>query len=421
MLTYSQSHQRDQGIVCPGCLTKFTRAGNYVEHLENGHCERSNPITGIMRREFKESIQQKHVVKEILKDADYFRAGFHGDTLPALPNDLMSEDEPAALEHKEDGGVLLDHEDAEQKRGLIPLQAIKAATDQGDQVHRPLQGRASLWPGLPESPPPSIDSVMGSLSISSPAASISGSITSTKSASQFASDITSRRGGIKVLTETDPTSPIQSPSDANFSDTASDATTTAADFQKLPVAWTTGNSSQTLFKDAKPTPVPGDWDGWNKYEKGDKNMQQGPWWDKHSVHYRVPECYNPITRKYECPMADCKTSYKNNEKTGYDYIEDLEGHLINAHVKTKERCPLCLKIFQTAHAFISHAESGGKCKVKDTTYFDKFLNDITGGFLQAEQVHQPKVYKTSSTAAKGDEVVDGVMSTRFEAALPDDH
>jgi uncharacterized C2H2 Zn-finger protein len=410
MLTSSQKHQRDQDIVCPGCDGKFTRAGNYVEHLENGRCEKSDPSMGITRREFKESIQQKHIVKEILKNPDAFTAGFRDQIAPALPSDLMSENDPGELEQIEDGGVnLMDQVYDDQTLAHLPLEAIASTIDQNDQIEEWLQCRvaAETWPRLPGLPEPSINSAMGNMSLYSSVPSIAAS---KKSASQFASDITSRRGGHKVQTVTDPTSQTTSPSDIDFSETASGVTIKTADFQ-MPIPWTTGNASQAMFKDGKLTPVPGDFDSLKSQDE--RSLWQSRFWDRYSSDYKVPWCYNPLTGRYECPIAGCGAEYKD--------VEDLEGHLINAHVKTKNRCPLCLKIFNSVHAFISHAERSGRCKVKDTSYFDKFLNEVTGGFLEAEQVHQPKVYRTRIITGNDDEVVDGAMSIRFEAALPHDY
>lgn len=374
----------------------------------------TDPIGGITRREFIEGVQQKHVVKEIMKNPGEFSEKFHPGELPAPPSVVASESD--YVEQKENGGVhLIDKQEHGQEAGY---QAMVPEVDLMNPNPGPIvlqpesRCNTETWPRLPGLPPPSNISIlesMRSMSISSPSPSMSAS---EMSASEYASTITSRRGGLKIVSETDPSSPIPPASEVDFSDAASDVTTTAASLQKKITAWNSGNAGQHLFKDAKLTPAPEDWIAWKEREEQaqGKNMLQARFWDKTSSDYRVPECFNPDERKYECPMPGCGVAYEE--------ISDLEGHLLNGHVKRNWRCPLCLKIFQTAHALISHSEAGGKCKVKETSYYDQMLDEISGGFLQAEQLRQPKVYNTAALVANGGSAADGVMGTKFEALMP---
>lgn len=426
LLTVVQEHKADQNIICRGCHTRFTRAGNYIEHLENGRCRMTNPIGGITRREFIEGVQQKHVVKEIMKNPGEFMETFQVQTPPGLPDDLISEGDSASRKQLEEvdgaepkelegGGVsVLDQEDPNQKQGFQPMEAEFDLMDANPQPYKlRLEARSNqeTWPRLPGQSAPLEQSVIESLrsmSVGSPAPSISAS---EMSASEYASTITSRRGGLKIISETDPSSPIPPASEVDFSDAASDVTTTAASVQKKAPVWNSGSISQHLFKDAKATPATEDWLARQAREEQaqSKNMLYARFWDKTSADYSIKECVNE-KGQFACPMPGCGVLYEE--------ISDLEGHLLNGHVKRNWRCPLCLKIFQTAHALISHSEAGGKCKVKETSYYDQMLDEISGGFLQAEQLRQPKVYNTAALMGNDGKAADGVMGTKFEALMP---
>lgn len=427
LLMTVQKHQGDQNIICPGCKHKYPRASSYIEHLEKGHCEKNDPVRGITRREFIEAVQQKHVIKEIMKDPSKFEQ-YRVEEPPNLPSDLVSESEAETQEELEDGGVdIMDEEDDDQQQGQIPLKPSASTTHQNNEIYKLLQNqkedehsraRKETWPRLPSLPPRSISGVtecVRSMSISSPVPSISAT---NKSASQFASDITSRGGSNRGLTETEPSSPIPPPSDLDSSDAASEVTASPALLQKPATAWTTGSTSKMLFKEAKPTPAPENYLAHQEHEqklqakRDGRNMLHARFWDRHSTDYSLPQFFNAASLRYDCPFGGCNVDYAE--------VLDLEGHLINAHVKTDYRCKLCLKIFYAAHTFVAHAESSGKCKVKDTTYFDELLDDFTGGFLEAKRVRQPKIYKTSAVAKNAD-VPDGVMSIKFEATLPNDY
>lgn len=387
-----------------------------MKHLEEGRCSRNNPIGGIPRREFLENIQHKHIAREIWKNPGEFTEAFNREQVPALPSDLHSDhDDVIEPRDLEDGGVpLLDQEDENQKHGYLPLEAEVELMNLNEQPYKlQAENRSNMetWPRLPGLPPPSITESMRSMSLGSPAPSISAS---EMSASDYASTITSRRGGIKLLSETEPNSPIPASSYLDFDDGASVATTSAGSISESPSAWTTGNTGELLFKDAKPTPAPVEHLQPAQDHRDSRNPLNARFWDRASSDYALPRCWDPLLQKYACPMPSCKDAYED--------IADLEGHLINTHVKRNFRCPLCLKIFNTAHALVSHSESGGRCRVKDTTYYDQLLSEISGGFIQAEQLKQPKVYKTSTVpGARGDDVVDGVMSTKFEATLPEEN
>jgi hypothetical protein len=407
--------------VCPGCKTKFTRAGSYIEHIETGRCERWNPITGITRKELRDNIQQKHVVQEIMKDPGEFFEALQSNKAPALPSDMCSESVYMDPGEIEEGGVavpLLDQEDEDQKRGYTPLEAevdlINPKGEQAFKLQQETRSNMETWPRLPGLATSQLTDSVRSMSLNSSAPSITGT---EMSASEYASTITSRRGGMKVYTdESQPSSPVPPPSVEDFDDAASDATATAADVREYRTAWNTDNTSQVLFKDTKLTPMPGDWQGILKHreeeQSKDKNILTSRFWDPTSKEFDSTLFYKPLIGKYCCPFKDCLSTYEQSS--------DLECHLRFTHLRTNYRCLLCLKIFKTSHALISHSESGGKCRIKDSPHYDRLLDEISGGFLRAEHLKQPRVYNTSAVVEKDGSAADGVMSTEFEATLPDE-
>ena len=380
-----------------------------MEHLENGRCKT------ISRKDFRDNVQLKHLRKELLRDGQQDDE----DELPQIAkagSSVTGESDVRTLE--DDGGVpLLDQEDEGQKDGYMPLEAEVNLIDPNGPPKYKLnipQTRSNMetWPRLPGQAPSQLADTLRSMSISSTACSIP---TSEISTSDYASQVTSRRGGTKIYTESNYSidSPMWPPSEFDYDDTASEATTTIAREQSS--AWNTGSSSKLLFKDAKPTPRPGDWDEWEEHEEQERaqmdrnNMLHTKWWDKSSPEYAVHMFYNHLIGKYVCPIKDC-------DSTPYNDVSDLDGHLQTAHLRRDFRCPLCLKIYKSAHALVSHAESGGSCKVKDSKKFGDLLAEISGGYLDVEFLKTQKVYQTGS--ADGKKGAAGVMSERFEGTEP---
>ena len=366
-------------------------------------------------------MQQKHLVERIMANKpNEFGHGLLGSRDSALPDDISSAASTSEYQEIEDGGVpLIDQEYEDQKQGYLPLNAQPKQMNAQDartfklrdvpQVRRNLE----TWPRLPGLPPSEVADSLRTMSISSPAPSIADTEIS---ASEFASSITSRRGGIKVYTESNQSlgSPFSPASIPDYDDTASEATATTAVGMEYTSPWGTGKSSQLLFKDAKPTPRPGDWQAWREHDEQEladsdnSNLFHTRFWDRSSSDYVIPHCYNPLIDKYCCPMPECEEAYKA--------ISDLDGHLQIAHLRRNYRCPLCLKIFKTAHALVSHSEGGG-CRVKDSKVYGKLLEEISGGYLDVEHLRTQKAYKTGPSAGK--KAAEGVMSERFEAKLPD--
>lgn len=354
-----------------------------------------------------------------MANPEAFAAGFRVNKNYLRPGDMSGTAEGSETHELEEGGVpLLDQEDPNQKEGHQPLKVdidcldFKAETSY--KLRTPdTRAHMETWPRLPGQMESDIHDSMRKMSISSatPSEQIS-----EVSASDYASSITSRRGGNKVFTESpfSPKSPMPSTSFAEEDDDAASVVTVTSGGQKS--AWSKGNSSKILFRDAEPTPVPGDYAAYLQRMQAEddknngRNMFYSHFWDPSSEEYDIEIFYNSMIGKYTCPWPDCGVAYEESH--------DLQGHFREAHLKRNFVCPLCLKRFKQAHALISHAESAG-CRVKETSMFDKLLDEVSGGFLTAEQLKQPKVYKTLATAKSGkDKVADGVMATKFEAKMP---
>ena len=116
-----------------------------IAHIENGEC---NAIT---ESEFYAHVQHKFVKNEIMKNLGEISENLQINPAFAVPkiNPGLIED---SIENKTDGGVLLDHEDAEQQAGDQPLEAqLGSLKLEGTKV--PLTRRnLEVWPRLPNQP-----------------------------------------------------------------------------------------------------------------------------------------------------------------------------------------------------------------------------------------------------------------------------
>lgn len=264
-----------------------------IAHLEKGHCP------AVSKHQFKGHVQQKYVVSEIMKAPDVFQNNLEGNKLflstCTTPGPLA--DGPESQEQDEGGVPLIDQEDEAMKGGYRPL------VPEVDLMSRDVpmsHGVPNAWPRLAGQAPSRLTDSMRIMSVSST------SQVSSRSASEYASDITSRRGGVRVTTESQTgTSGPPSSYGQDDDDTASEATTVpfeipagpsmsdargrpapqdwesrlhtmqsermkketeaqtklAEEMARLQTAskapaWASGSASKTLFKDAKPTPVP---------------------------------------------------------------------------------------------------------------------------------------------------------------------
>ena len=422
-----QLHPADQEIRCCGCEALFTRASHMIAHLEQGCCSE------ITAHEFRASIQHKQIVLEMHQDYGVFldrtnAYKFERESKPGLIRDgVVEEDE---------GGVgLLDQEDPQQHTGY---EALQPAVDLLTLEEVPHTQTKESWPRLPATQTRTVQWTR-SMSITSDTSSLDGS-------EAALSDVTSRRGGLKVRTEslhTDSWPALNSPVSAwsvsgkEGEDGASDAEsdTTVISYVRKP-AWSTGKTSKALFKDARPTPAPGDWAAILKRREEDAlaasyvDLRSVRFWDASSDEYRPDLFFDG--HLYRCPFAQC-----DEGECQYHTLYELEVHLQNWHLKLKLVCPTCHKRFNTAFAQVAHMESTTKCAIKKSEKYKnvsarssrtksrylltgrQHFDYITGGFIKVKRVAEPFVIKPEQAlVVAGQKPINGVMSHKYEGKLP---
>jgi hypothetical protein len=338
-----------------------------IGHLENGDCSH------ITESEFYAYVQHKAVKKEIMKDLGEISENLQINPAFAVPkiNPGLIEDDDTleSIENKTDGGVLLDHEDKEQQVGDHPLEAqLESLKLDGNEV--PLtRSNLEVWPRLPNQPKSGVAGQVLSKPIGSAPPSI---IDSDIPASQFASQITSRRGGVKVHTESYPSLEngrvVSESSQCDFGDGLSSAGTAKAESVLMrPDAWTTEHTPRALFGDVKPLPQSKEVKSILK--RRDEEQSKAPnlllnarWWDPTSEEYTVDLFFDKVKSEYGCPFPAC-------DGVKFEHVGGIEEHLVDVHARVKFRCPGCFKIFRSAQGMMSHMESTLNCPVKKSKYF----------------------------------------------------
>ena len=367
LLTLSKRHQAQQNILCPGCSETFPRAGDMIAHLENGEC---NSITEM---ELFAHVQHKFVNKEIMKDLGGILENLQINPAFAVPktNPGLIEDDDTidSVANKTDGDVLLDEEDQEQKRGDNPLEAQLASLNLDGKKVPLTRSNLEAWPRLPHQSNSGVQDHVRNQSIGSPPPSI---IDTDIPASEFASQITSRRGGAKIHTESYPSLQssrvVSDSSQGDFDDSVSSAATAKAEsvLMRAP-AWTTEQSSLALFGDVKLLPQSEETKSILKNRDEEQSKAPNPllntrWWDPMSKEYKAERFFNETGKVYCCPFPAC-------DAASFEDHKGIEEHLLEVHAHVKFRCPGCFKIFSKAQGMMSHMESSLKCPVKRSKDF----------------------------------------------------
>jgi len=361
-------HQALQSINCPGCNNIFVKAALMIGHLERGYCKE------IPTWEFRGHIQQKYIQKEVWKNPEAFTF------MATVPPPVAPRDEPAApTETESEGGVpvpLLDEEDEQQHGGQAPLQAEVELMELSNGKRAPLT-RANLetWPRLPgQKKAMDMTKHLLKLSLNSDA------YDSTEEMSN--SDVTSRRGGVKIHTESypslqsPPTQSYRSPTTEDTSDGESSSGRTAHSDEVLkhPPAWQTLQTSRALFGKAKATP-PNEVTRSILKKREDETRPMNPltarWWEPGSKDYNPDFYFNKVVQKYCCPFPDC-----GGVLFGSPY--DIDAHFMDIHARTNFRCPSCSKLFRCAEGLVAHCESNGNCPIQKHDDFDKVCSFSDG-------------------------------------------
>lgn len=392
-----------------------------ITHLEDNECD------GIRDYEFYAQMQHKYMKKEIMKNLEYFSEALQINAAfapqPTHPGLIEPEQSADRTETETDGGVLLDQEHDEQKAGLEPLEAKLAAVKLGGKKVPLTRSNLEAWPRLPGQMQSVVPGHILDQSIGSPPPSI---LSMDIPASEFASQITSRRGGVKIQTESYPSlqrnahvaqSRKSSTIAATDDDAASVSTAQAEAVLKRPAAWTTTRTSRALFGDFKAEPQPEEIKSVIKNNREVTSKAANPlinarWWDPESEDYNQEVFFHSVFERYKCPFPECE------DMPTFDHPHDIADHLLEAHAKIKFRCPGCLKLFQRASGMVSHMESTQKCPIRKSKHFKSTLDEITGGFIKAKRLPQPTIYRSSTAVVKSGQVVNGVMSTMYKAGWP---
>ena len=393
-----------------------------IAHLEDDECE------AIRDYEFYAHMQHKYMKKEIMKNLDHFlealRINANLAQPPTHPGLIDAEPRIDRTDTETDGGVILDQEHEEQKAGIEPLAAKLAAVKLGGKKVPLTRSNLEAWPRLPGQMQSVVPDDILNQSIGSPPPSI---ISMDVPASEFASQITSRRGGVKIQTESYPslrrnTTVSESKKSSRITGTDDDAdsvsTAQAEAVLKRPAAWTTTQTSRALFGDIKAEQQPEQVKSILKHNrqediKAPNHVLLARWWDPESEDYNAEVFFHSVFERYKCPFPECE------DMPTFDHPHDIAGHLLDAHGKTKFRCPGCLKLFKRASGMVSHMESTQKCPIRKSKNFKSVLDEITGGFIKAKRLPQPTIYKSSTAVVKSGQVVNGVMSTMYKAGRPD--
>ncbi|KAK5736219.1 hypothetical protein LTR17_007559 [Elasticomyces elasticus] len=407
----AQMHPADQDIRCSGCDALFVRAANFISHLEHGECPE------ITATEFRYSVVHKYIINEIDNDLGEFNSRLLASKSNYAQFDIEMPGSIAdGSEDQEDGGVnlnLLDQEHEEQKTGypalnpqfdLLTVETSKPTESQHSRAAR------ETWPRLPgpENRSSRVIQSLRSLSIRSDAFVTSSN--ASVAGSEDMSDVTSRRGGLKVHTDDE--------------DTASDCGSDVTVVSKHPNPPWAGETSKVLFKSAKPAPSPGDYAAIIKRKEEEileyncMKLLKTRFYDPTDKEYDVDRFFNVLVERYCCPFPQCDIN-----ECQYETTEELKWHLENRHLVRHLVCPTCSKRFSSPTAQVSHMESAIKCRIKDSDEYFKVLDRISGGFLKAKKLDVPTIIKTQQAMVVAGKRAraNGVMAMLFKAKNPDEN
>lgn len=108
-------------------------------------------------------------------------------------------------------------------------------------------------------------------------------------------------------------------------------------------------------------------------------------------------------------------AYEHFHRKLQNHKQGLIQHLKSpAHMKTKLRCPGCLRQYQSATALVQHAESQAvKCQIRDSQEYKLAVDQITGGFVDTAGRHQDNTVRYIAPAT----VIQGNKGARFQQQM----
>ncbi|XWX00349.1 hypothetical protein V2A60_008369 [Cordyceps javanica] len=110
--------------------------------------------------------------------------------------------------------------------------------------------------------------------------------------------------------------------------------------------------------------------------------------------FNASDYFSTVINKYICPKLGCGKYY--NDKGAI--VRHLQSP---AHGDKSYQCPKCSRIFKSAEAITSHAESPGYCRIRETGHYGAFMDQITGGIVEVDQnsSHDTIMYKVGKEVA----------------------
>ncbi|RMZ70388.1 cyanate hydratase [Pyrenophora seminiperda CCB06] len=360
------THKVDQKLVCIGCHKAFYRACLFMEHLEFGHC------SAIPASQFQGHVVHKHLITELLSNnqaLDRFRQ--------------KTSKYEAAVDYEVEGGIDLSNDPLEDDEDLeeVVFKAIAPDTPADAPPTTPFFGQ---YPPLPSQArcvrefKHETASSFGNMSLSGDGESECSTVVGSPVAAAFRTGSTHSthfRADSSVRHDSVAQESIVAPSDPEC---------------KVWGARKGKATSAMLFPNAKPNPTPSEFSVSAHDEAMEEahgiNILRTRFWDPLSSDWNPEKFYDSVVNQYHCPFV-CEQSF--------DAACDLNMHILGEHRVVRTKCPKCLKYFKSATALMAHCEArGARCAINKADDYALFLDRISGGFLNVEELIRPEHLNT---------------------------
>ena len=329
---------------CAGCNEEFTRATQYVRHIEQDECQVISA----------EHFQLQRAEKQILRDAWVAQTDPTGGS--AISSNPPKSDSPS-----EGGGVsLVDFQppsvqDAASTLSLEPMRSLSSG------LSSPPTGtfrRLALenFPALPTQKRSYADSHLSSTRANSNLLDLDESEVRSTEKSIWGTKATSKFATVSV-----------SELAVQASEASSSTPSERSGKENRPRMFAKTTNPTLSAPDPSHLPV-NDITATNPHVQTARSMAPTSLLD--------PENYwNELQQFYLCPGTRCGRSFQTNEQ--------FKAHLLSsAHVEGKTQCPNCLNQFRSTYALIAHCEAGSKrCQIRKAPNFNEILRELTAGAL----------------------------------------
>ncbi|KAF2225688.1 hypothetical protein BDZ85DRAFT_279352 [Elsinoe ampelina] len=409
--------EETQQIVTATCTAVFMRPSHLIEHFEKGKCR------FITADEFHAERQHKHIIKQILADADVF-SGIISASKAMVHNSEWDDNDSSINDAASNGGVgLLDDDsssaEADAYETLVPRLERQNLMDQ--DINDPTNPAKLHTMNYTAWPLPGAQALPRSMFKRA----------STKSTNSQA-EIAAEAGSPPPLVDNDARSDSGSEHSAS---TVRDQTDTNNPSRAVSIAPSQA-SLASYISDLHMEPVSIDWAAVartrainaslannNTSTLNSSNLFTARWYDPSSPSYNPDLFWHTILEVYKCPFASCGTELESQS--------EMESHLRHNHVISKNKCPTCFKEFHQVSGLVRHFEAsvrGSRCWIAGTRQFAQVLCEVTGGFLDAFDVSKKSgenqlagYVKTREGVVKveGQVGAQGIVTKRFEGTRPE--